>query len=82
LLIESGANIESMYEFSKLTPFAHAVEILIDGSIQSENEITQSDYLLIDFLVSAGAVIDKGIEVAVDYKMKEVESYLLSLLKK
>ena len=59
-----------------MTPLAHAVDILIDGSMQQGEPIVEASMAMIDLLAAAGAKLDPGIEVAREYGNTWVESYL------
>lgn len=79
LLVENGANIECRHTYSKLTPLAHAVDILIDRCLQNDTPILMADFSIIDYLVRKGARLESGIEVADEYMEETVKSYLSEL---
>lgn len=73
-LIGAGANIEVIS--GGMTPLAHAVDILIDGSMQQNKPIVEASMATIDLLVEAGVKLEPGIAAARDYGNAWVESYL------
>ena len=73
-LIAAGADLEVLC--GDMTPLAHAVDILIDGSMQQGEPIVEVSMAMIDLLAAAGAKLDPGIEVAREYGNTWVESYL------
>ena len=73
-LIASGADLEVVC--GGMTPLAHAVDILIDGSMQLGEPIVEASMTMINLLDASGAKLDPGIETARDYGNDWVESYL------
>jgi hypothetical protein len=68
LLVEFGADLE--YVIQDMTPLAHAVEIAIDGTIQSGEDHAPTD--IIKFLISAGADPRPGLPIAQHYGWKPI----------
>ena len=73
-LISAGADLEGLC--GGMTPLAHAVDVLIDGSMQQGEPIVETSMGMIDLLVAAGAKLEPGIEVAREYGNLWVENYL------
>ena len=76
-LIAAGANLEVIS--GEMTPLAHAVDVLIDGSMQQSEPIVETSMAMIDLLAAAGAKLGPGIEVAREYGDAWVESHLLRM---
>lgn len=73
-LIAAGSHLEVIS--GEMTPLAHAVDVLVDGSMQQGKPIEETSMAMIDLLAAAGAKLDPGIEVAREYGDAWVESYL------
>ena len=83
LLIENGADIEFLNGTeqntlnSGMSPLAHAVEISIDGSIQSNAAPGEEPTEIVNYLLSKGAKPNTAIETAISYNNQKF-TYLLN----
>jgi Ankyrin repeats (3 copies) len=73
-LIGAGANIEVIS--NGMTPLAHAVDVLIDSSVQQNRAIIDSSMSVIALLIEVGAELEPGIIVAKHYENIWVEGHL------
>jgi hypothetical protein len=75
LLIERGADIERPAP-GYASPLAHAVDISIDGTIQSGGHPGEEPTQVILLLLSAGASVESGLLVARSYNSGKIVALL------
>ena len=76
LLLRHGANVERVC--AGLTPLAHAVDIAIDGAIQSGCNLDDEPVGIIAQLLAAGASPVSGLEAARQYENEKIVQLLMS----
>jgi hypothetical protein len=69
-LVESGADIN--YKIRGMNPLAHAVDISIDGTIQTGGQAGDEPIEIIDYLLIKGADFVDGLNLAEKYKSQRV----------
>lgn len=70
ILIENGADIEQIN--GNFTPFSHAVDISIDGTMQTGGGQGDEPTKIIMYLLQNGANPEPGLKVANDYQSKKI----------
>lgn len=78
LLLGRGADIER--SCGKLTPLAHAVDIAIDGTIQSGGKPGDEPIEIIIQLLAAGAAPAPGLKLAREYECDKIVKLLMNAI--
>lgn len=79
LLLRRGASVEQSTRFTN-TPLAHAVDVAIDGTMQSGGAQGDEPTAIIEMLLSAGADPLPGLKVAEQYKSQKLAGLLRSAI--
>ena len=79
-LVESGADIN--YKIRSMNPLAHAVDISIDGTMQTGGKPGDEPINIIGYLLEKGADFVDGLLLAEEYKSERVINIFNQRLKK